>query len=93
MLDQTCIAVVVPCYPAGPHIAEVVRSLPGFVDDIVVVDDGSSPPAAAAVDAASDPSAGSACVTFCGTSRRSVPASSPASRCSRSGSSSVSGTG
>ena len=41
MLDQTRIAVVVPCYQAGRHIAEVVRSMPAFVDDIVVVDDGS----------------------------------------------------
>src|SRR4051794_20760415 len=55
MLDQTRVAVVVPCYHAGRHIAEVVRSLPAFVDDIVVVDDGSPTPTAEALDVAADP--------------------------------------
>jgi len=54
MLDQTRVAVVVPCYHAGRHIAEVVRSLPAFVDDIVVVDDGSPTPTAEALDVAAD---------------------------------------
>ena len=54
MLDQTRVAVVVPCYQAGRHIAEVVRSLPAFVDDIVVVDDGSPTPTAEALDVAAD---------------------------------------
>ena len=55
MLGQTRVAVVVPCYQAGRHIAEVVRSLPAFVDDIVVVDDGSPTPTAEALDVAADP--------------------------------------
>jgi len=54
MLSQTRVAVVVPCYQAGRHIAEVVRSLPAFVDDIVVVDDGSPTPTAEALDVAAD---------------------------------------
>jgi len=54
MLGQTRVAVVVPCYQAGRHIAEVVRSLPAFVDDIVVVDDGSPTPTAEALDVAAD---------------------------------------
>jgi dolichol-phosphate mannosyltransferase len=55
MLDQTRVAVVVPCYRADRHIAEVVRTLPAFVDDIVVVDDGSPTPIAEALAAVVDP--------------------------------------
>ena len=55
MLGHTRVAVVVPCYRAGRHIAEVVRSLPPLVDDIVVVDDGSPTPASEALAVVTDP--------------------------------------
>jgi glycosyltransferase involved in cell wall biosynthesis len=55
MLDHQRIAVVVPCYQANRHIADVVRSLPAWIDDIVVVDDGSTPPAAGALAGLEDP--------------------------------------
>ncbi len=35
------IAVVVPCYKVEDHIAEVVRTIPDFVNDIILVDDAS----------------------------------------------------
>jgi dolichol-phosphate mannosyltransferase len=55
MLGHSRIAVVVPCYQADRYIADVVRSLPAFVDDIVVVDDGSRTPTGQALAALADP--------------------------------------
>src|SRR5215212_1993872 len=55
MIADTRIAVVVPCYQVGRHIADVVRSLPALVDDIVVVDDGSPIPVAEALGGIADP--------------------------------------
>lgn len=49
------IAVVIPAYRAEPYIAEVIRSVPGFVRDIVVVDDASPDGLAGAVEALRDP--------------------------------------
>jgi glycosyltransferase involved in cell wall biosynthesis len=55
MLGPVRVAVVVPCYQAGRHVAGVVRSLPAFVDDVIVVDDGSPTPTSEALAAATDP--------------------------------------
>jgi dolichol-phosphate mannosyltransferase len=55
MLEQHRVAVVVPCYQAHRHVADVVRSLPPWVDDIVVVDDGSTPPATDALAGLDEP--------------------------------------
>jgi dolichol-phosphate mannosyltransferase len=55
MVEQQRIAVVVPCYQAGRHIAAVVQSLPPWIDDVIVVDDGSSPPVAPALDDVAEP--------------------------------------
>jgi glycosyltransferase involved in cell wall biosynthesis len=41
MIDSTTIAVVIPAKDEAAHIAEVVTTLPDFVDHVVVVDDGS----------------------------------------------------
>jgi dolichol-phosphate mannosyltransferase len=46
MFRDRRLAVVVPCFNVGSHVADVVRSLPAFVDHIIVVDDGSVQPVA-----------------------------------------------
>ncbi|MBI5037523.1 MAG: glycosyltransferase family 2 protein [Candidatus Kerfeldbacteria bacterium] len=42
MISNKKIAVVVPAHNEADHIAEVIRSMPSFVDHIVIVDDYSS---------------------------------------------------
>lgn len=42
MLFRQTIAVVIPAFNEAPHIAQVVRTLPAFVDRIIVVDDAST---------------------------------------------------
>lgn len=42
--------VVVPCYDVGGRLADVLRSLPAWIDHVVVVDDGSRAPIAIAAD-------------------------------------------
>lgn len=41
MIDSSTLAVVIPAKDEAAHIAEVVTTLPDFVDHVVVVDDGS----------------------------------------------------
>jgi glycosyltransferase involved in cell wall biosynthesis len=41
LLDGRRIAVVVPAYNEAPRIAQVLLSMPAYVDDVVVVDDAS----------------------------------------------------
>jgi glycosyltransferase involved in cell wall biosynthesis len=42
MIEEKKIAVVVPAYNEARKIASMLRTIPGYVDDIVVVDDGSA---------------------------------------------------
>lgn len=42
MLFRQTIAVVIPAFNEAPHIAQVVRTLPAFVDRIIIVDDAST---------------------------------------------------
>lgn len=42
MLFRQTIAVVIPAFNEAPHIAQVVRTLPAFVDRVIIVDDAST---------------------------------------------------
>ncbi len=55
MLFRQTIAVVIPALNEAPHIAQVLQTLPVFVDQIVVVDDASSDDTAARAEAIEDP--------------------------------------
>ncbi len=55
MLEGSRIAVVVPAFNEERWIAETVRGVPAFVDDIIVVDDASGDGTARAAEAAFDP--------------------------------------
>jgi dolichol-phosphate mannosyltransferase len=48
-LAAYCIAVVIPAYNAAVHVAEVIRSVPAFVRQVIVVDDASRDQTAAIV--------------------------------------------
>lgn len=39
MFEGAKIAVVIPCFRVAEHIAEVISTVPGFVDHVIVVDD------------------------------------------------------
>ncbi len=54
MLGHARIAVVVPAYDEACWIAETLRSLPMYVDDIIVVDDGSRDQTCSVVASAGD---------------------------------------
>jgi glycosyltransferase involved in cell wall biosynthesis len=54
MWRDVTIAVVVPAYNEAKHIAQTLRTIPQFVDQIVVVDDGSSDATAAVVESVGD---------------------------------------
>lgn len=41
MYEGHRVAIVVPCYRVATHVADVVHSLPTWVDDVVLVNDGS----------------------------------------------------
>jgi glycosyltransferase involved in cell wall biosynthesis len=55
MLGETQIAVVVPAYNEGLHIARTLRGIPAFVDRVVVVDDGSDDSTFAIASGCGDP--------------------------------------
>ncbi|MGH7436984.1 MAG: glycosyltransferase family 2 protein, partial [Polyangiaceae bacterium] len=55
MWDGSRVVVVVPAYDEQPRIGRVVRSVPGWVDQVVIVDDASRDGTAAAARAAGDP--------------------------------------
>ena len=58
MFRQRVVAVVVPAFNEGDKIAATIRSVPGFVDQVIVVDDGSSDATAAIARRASRRAAG-----------------------------------
>src|SRR3990170_2445537 len=55
MFRDARIHVVIPAYNVADHIADVIKSLPAWVDAITVVDDGSADATAAAALAVGDP--------------------------------------
>ena len=54
MFEGQRVAVIVPCFQVAGHLAEVLRSLPAWVDHVVIVDDGSTDDLGAAVEDAAD---------------------------------------
>jgi len=55
MFRDARIHVVIPAYNVADHIADVIKSLPAWIDAITVVDDGSADATAAAALAVGDP--------------------------------------
>ena len=54
MLFRQTIAVVIPALNEAPHIAQVLQTLPAFIDRIIVVDDASTDDTVARAEAAGD---------------------------------------
>lgn len=54
MLFRQTIAVVIPAFNEAPHITQVVRTLPAFVDRVIIVDDASTDDTAARARAIGD---------------------------------------